>query len=61
MPMEQNYTLILGPQKRFRRFNARPSEATLQKIKDFARTYTPDFSKSMGIEVCCHESKNKKE
>jgi len=59
--MEQNYTSILGPQKRIGRFYARPSEATLQKIKDFARTCTAAFSESTDSAVCCNEPKNKKE
>ena len=59
--MEQNYTSFLGPQKRIRRFYARPSEATLQKIKDFARTCTTVFPESTGSAVCCKESKSKNE
>jgi hypothetical protein len=59
--MKQNYTSILGPQKRIRRFYAKPSEATLQIIKDFARTYIPDFPESSGPAVSCNESNNKEQ
>jgi hypothetical protein len=40
--MEQNAKPILDPRKRLKRIYAKPSKTTLQFLRDFARTYTPD-------------------
>jgi len=40
--MEKNSTPISDPQKRVRRIYAQPSKATLDFLKNFARTYSPN-------------------
>jgi len=40
MPINQDSTPIYHPQKRVRRVYAQPSEATLEFLRNFARTYS---------------------
>jgi len=46
MPTLQNFTSKSNPQKKVRRIYAQPSQATLEFLRNFARTYTPDENKS---------------
>jgi len=42
MPMLQNFTSISQQKKRVRRTSAQPSKLTLDILRNFARTYSPN-------------------